>query len=108
MHYGWVVVAALCVTETVSWGILYYGFPVFLPPMEAELGWSRVQITGAFSLGLLASALATLPVGRWIDRGARSLMAAGGYARVFWLLAVSLVLTGTGVSLLTRRAIIRR
>ena len=59
------MVASLCVTETVSWGILYYGFPVFLPPMEAELGWSRVQITGAFSLGLLSSALAALPVGRW-------------------------------------------
>jgi hypothetical protein len=43
-------VAGLCVTETVSWGIIYYGFPVFLHPMEAELGGPRVQITGAFSV----------------------------------------------------------
>jgi MFS family permease len=86
------VVAGLCVTETVSWGILYYGFPVFLRPMEAELGWSRVQITGAFSVGLLASALAALPVGRWIDRhGARSLMTAGSCAATLLVLAWSRV-----------------
>ena len=86
------MVASLCVTETVSWGILYYGFPVFLPPMEAELGWTRVQITGAFSLGLLSSALAALPVGRWIDRhGARSLMTAGSCAATLLTIAWSRV-----------------
>ena len=86
------MVAALCVTETVSWGILYYGFPVFLRPMEVELGWSRVQITGAFSIGLLASALAALPVGRWIDRhGARGLMTAGSCAATLLVLAWSRV-----------------
>jgi len=78
LDYGWVVVAALCVTEVVSWGILYYGFPVLLRPMEADLGWSRVEITGAFSMGMGVAALAALPVGRWIDRhGARALMTAG-------------------------------
>ena len=78
LDYGWAVVAGLCVTETVSWGIIYYGFPVMLRPMEAELGFSRAEITGAFSAGLAVAALAGLPVGRWIDRhGARSLMTVG-------------------------------
>ena len=78
LDYGWIVVAALCVTETVSWGILYYGFPVLLRPMEADLGFSRVEITGAFSVGMGVAALAALPVGRWIDRhGARALMTLG-------------------------------
>src|SRR6266850_431268 len=78
MFYGWVIVAGLSITETVSWGILYYGFPVMLRPMEADLGYSRVQLTGALSIGLLTSALAALPVGRWIDRhGARGVMALG-------------------------------
>src|SRR5437899_2202598 len=46
--------------------------------MEADLGWSRVEITGAFSVGMGVAALAALPVGRWIDRhGARALMTAG-------------------------------
>ena len=76
--YGWVIVAALSVTETVTWGIVYYGFPVFLRPMEHDLGASRVAVTGAFSIGLGVSALAALPVGRWIDRhGARGLMTLG-------------------------------
>jgi len=40
--------------------------------MEADLGYSSVQLTGALSIGLLTSALAALPVARWIDRhGAR-------------------------------------
>jgi len=71
-------VASLSITETVSWGILYYGFPVMLRPMEAGLGYSRVQLTGALSIGLLTSALVALPVGRWIDRhGARGVMTLG-------------------------------
>jgi MFS family permease len=78
ISYGWVIVAVLSVTETVTWGIIYYGFPVFLRPMEQDLGASRVAVTGAFSIGLGASALVSLPVGRWIDRhGARGLMTAG-------------------------------
>jgi MFS family permease len=78
LDYGWIVVATLCVTETVSWGILYYGFPVMLRPMEEELGWSRVEITGAFSVGMGIAALSALPVGRWIDRhGGRGLMTLG-------------------------------
>ena len=57
MPYGWLVVAALCVTETVTWGIVYYGFPVFLRPMEQELGadleqklatdWANVEVLAA-------------------------------------------------------------
>ena len=70
--------AGLAITETVSWGILYYGFPVMLRPMEADLGFSRIELTGALSIGLLTSALAALPVGRWIDRhGARGIMTLG-------------------------------
>ncbi|OLB03764.1 MAG: hypothetical protein AUH14_12490, partial [Candidatus Rokubacteria bacterium 13_2_20CM_69_15_1] len=86
----WVVVAALCVTEVVSWGILYYGFPVLLRPMEADLGWSRVEITGAFSVGMGVAALAALPVGRWIDHhGARALMTTGSCLATVLLLAWS-------------------
>jgi MFS family permease len=78
LHYSWIVLGTLAITETVSWGIVYYGFPVFLRPMEQELGASRVAITGAFSIGLGASALAAIPVGRWLDRhGPRALMSAG-------------------------------
>ncbi|PYM92580.1 MAG: MFS transporter [Candidatus Rokuibacteriota bacterium] len=92
MFYGWVIVAALSISETISWGILYYGFPVMLRPMEADLGYSRVEITGALSLGLATSALAALPVGRWIDRhGARGLMTLGSCLATVLVLAWSRV-----------------
>src|SRR5882724_9569355 len=104
VHYGWFVVAALCVTETVTWGIIYYGYPVFLRPMEDALGASRVAITGAFSLGLAVSALAAVPTGRWLDRhGPRGLMTLGSclgtvlcflWARVESLTALHLVWFG--------------
>ncbi len=65
---GWAITAALSVTETVSWGILYYAFAVFLVPMQRDLGFSAAQLTGAFSLALLVSAVAGVAVGRHLDR----------------------------------------
>jgi MFS family permease len=109
VYYGWIVVAALCVTETVTWGIIYYGYPVFLRPMEETLGASRVAITGAFSLGLAVAALAALSVGRWLDRhGPRGLMTAGSclgtllcflWARVDSLTALYAVWFGLGLAM---------
>ncbi|MGH7279286.1 MAG: MFS transporter [Candidatus Rokuibacteriota bacterium] len=92
VYYGWIVAGALSVTETVSWGIIYYGFPVFLGPMELQLEASRLAVTGAFSLGMAVSALAALPVGRWLDgRGPRAIMTAGSCLGVALLLAWSRV-----------------
>jgi hypothetical protein len=47
VYYGWVLVLTLALTETTSWGILYYAFTVFLAPMQTELGWSRGAMTPA-------------------------------------------------------------
>jgi len=81
VYYGWVLVATLGVTETISWGVLYYAFSVVLTPMERDLGWSRATVTGAFSLALVVSGLAAAPVGRWLDgHGARGLMTVGSIA----------------------------
>ena len=33
-YYGWTIVWTLAVTETISWGILYYSFAVFLKTAE--------------------------------------------------------------------------
>lgn len=88
MYYGWVLVGALGVTEAVSWGVLYYAFSVLLTPMEADLGWSRAETTGAFSVALLVSGFAAIPVGRWLDRrGARALMTTGSIVGVLLVLA---------------------
>jgi MFS family permease len=78
------------VTETVSWGVLYYTFPVLIRPMERDLGWSRSETAAAFSIGLVTSALAAPAVGRWLDRGSpRLLMTAGSCLAAALLLAWS-------------------
>jgi MFS family permease len=78
---AWAIVGALSVTETVSWGVLYYAFAVFLLPMERDLGFSAAQLTGAFSLALLVSAVVGIGVGRYLDhRSPRGLMTAGSVA----------------------------
>jgi MFS family permease len=89
---AWGIVGALSVTETVSWGILYYAFAVFLVPMQHELGYSAAQLTGAFSLGLGVSGVAGIAVGRYLDRHSpRALMTGGSIAGALLVFAWSRV-----------------
>jgi predicted MFS family arabinose efflux permease len=89
---AWGIVGALSVTETISWGILYYAFAVFLLPMQRELGYSAAQLTGAFSLALLVSAVAGIAVGRHLDRHSpRTVMTAGSVAGALLVVAWSQV-----------------
>ena len=109
VFYGWIMLPAVALAQVTSWGILYYGFTVFLGPMGAELGWSPAALSGAFSLALAMSGVAAVPVGRWLDRhGPRLLMTAGAVAAALLLLAWSrvttiwalyLIFTGIGVCL---------
>jgi predicted MFS family arabinose efflux permease len=88
----WGIVAALSVTETVSWGVLYYAFAVFLIPMQSDLGFSTAELTGAFSLALLVSGVAGLAVGRHLDRHSpRGLMTLGSVVAGALVLAWSQV-----------------
>lgn len=107
-YYGWRIVAVLAITETVSWGILYYAFAVFLLPMQHELGFTRTTMTGAYSLAVLLTGLVGVPLGRWIDRhGARASMTTGSLAgaglvaawsQVHTVLGLYLVFAGIGVA----------
>ncbi len=75
---AWGIVATLAVTETVSWGVLYYGFSVFLRPVSEALGWSRGSMSAAFSVALLLQGATAVLVGRWLDRHSpRLLMTVG-------------------------------
>jgi MFS family permease len=90
--YGWAIVATLAVTETVSYGILYYAFSIFIDPMKMEFGWSASTVTGAFSAALLISGLSAPLVGMWLDRrGPRLLMTAGSLLGALMVLAWSRV-----------------
>jgi hypothetical protein len=98
--HGWRIVGVLAVTETVSWGVLYYSFAVVQVPMRAELGMSPATVAGAWSLAVLVAGVAAVPVGRWLDRrGARGLMTAGSVLAVLMVVAWSRVQTVTGLYL---------
>ncbi|MFC7621527.1 hypothetical protein [Microlunatus sp. GCM10028923] len=62
------VLAALCVTEIISWGVLYYAFPVLAPAITADTGWPTTMTTAAFSAALVLAAVAGIPIGRILDR----------------------------------------
>jgi MFS family permease len=94
LYYGWVMLVALAFTQITSWGILYYGFSVFLKPTQRETHWTTAAMTGAFSLALLISGIAGPFVGRWLDRhGPRLLMTLGSCAAALLILAWSAVRT---------------
>ena len=68
----------LSLGQLISWGLVYYTFPLFVVPMEQELGWSRNGMFGALSAGLLVAGLCSIPVGAWIDRGHGRMLMTGG------------------------------
>lgn len=86
------LVWGIATTQLIGWGTLYTPFPLMVGPMEAELGWSRVLLNAAFTCGLLASGLAAVPAGKWLDRhGARGMMSVGTFLAALMLLGWSLV-----------------
>lgn len=96
----WRVVAALGVTQVVSWGSLYYAFAVVMAGVQADLGLSAPVVVGAYSVALLVSGLAAAPVGRAIDRrGSRVPMTAGSLLAAALLAAFSQVASATGLYL---------
>jgi MFS family permease len=83
-------VGGLCITELVSWGVLYYTVPATLPSLVEQTGWSATQIMTGFTAGLLVNAAATVPVGRVVDRhGPRWVMTAGSALGAVALVAVA-------------------
>ncbi|MEJ7837177.1 MAG: MFS transporter [Thermomicrobiales bacterium] len=75
---AWSQAIVLSLTETVSWGILYYAFVALLVPMRNDLGWSEATLTLAYSIGILVSGLAAPLVGLWLDNHSpRNLMITG-------------------------------
>lgn len=85
------VLITLCVTETVSWGVLYYAFPVMVADMSTATGWSMTSLTASFSVGLLVAAVVGIPVGRWLDRhGPCGIMTAGSLLAVPAIVVIAL------------------
>jgi MFS family permease len=82
----------LSLGQLITWGLVYYTFPLFVVPMEKDLGWSRNEMFGALSSGLMVAGLCSIPVGAWIDKGHGRLLMTGGS-----LLAAALMLAWSQV-----------
>ena len=63
------IVLPLAVAETLIWAAFYYIFPALLLTWEQDLGWSKTELAGAFTLCLISSALSAPLAGRIIDHG---------------------------------------
>ena len=59
----------LAIAQTLIWACIYYSFPALLLHWEAELGWSRAELTGAITLAVFVSAFCSPLYGRLIDAG---------------------------------------
>ncbi len=59
----------LGIAQICSYGTIYYAFPLIVLAMQQELGWSKSDVYGALTVGLLLAAALAYPVGVAIDRG---------------------------------------
>ena len=63
------IVLPLAVAQIFMWASLFYLFPALLLVWEGDFGWSKTELSGAFTLALVVSAVFSPGVGRIIDRG---------------------------------------
>jgi MFS family permease len=59
----------LAVAQAIVWAGMYYLFPALLVRWEADLGWSKTELTGAMMTAVAASAVLSPVAGRLIDKG---------------------------------------
>jgi predicted MFS family arabinose efflux permease len=63
------LITALGIGQICSWGSLYYSFPLIAEAMMTDLGWSKTDVYGAATLGLVLLGLVAYPVGVAVDKG---------------------------------------
>jgi MFS family permease len=88
------VLAALCVTVTISYGTLYYAFAVLGPAISRDEGWSLTALTAGFSAASLIAGLVGVAAGREIQRrGPRRVMVLGAPLGAAGLLGLAMAPT---------------
>jgi MFS family permease len=90
--YGWRILAVLSATSILVQGGTFLLFPLLLIPFQRSFGWSRAEISGAYSLSYVLMGAFALFAGRLVDRsGARILMSVGAAIGCLSLLALTTI-----------------
>ena len=75
IYRGWYIIGASALSIGAVLGTVQFAFGFFIEPLEEEFGWSRTQVNGALSIGVVTGFLSPI-VGNLMDRiGARWTMA---------------------------------
>ena len=89
--YGWTIVGLAVLVNAMSSGPVWSGVGVWIAALELQFGWSRAQLTGAFSMAQLEGSIVGPLMGYLIDRlGSRRMVLIG------------MVITGLGFLLFSR------
>ena len=64
--YGWVVLGCICLAGFARQGPAVAVLSLFVVPMTEAFGWSRTEMSGAVSLGVLSSAAYELATGKHV------------------------------------------
>ncbi len=91
LHYAWIVLAAVMVVSMVTAGIRI-SFGVLLDPLVEGYGWSRGDISLAYTLQFLVAIPAVIIIGRLAERiSPRRIVLAGGVIFTAGLLLTSTI-----------------
>ena len=78
VFYGWITVAGGFCIQLLNGGLLFHAFTAYILPLQAEFGWSRTALAGAFSMARAESGILGPIQGWFIDRyGPRPSMVLG-------------------------------
>jgi len=94
IYRGWYIAAVSALSIGAVLGTAQFAFSLFILPLEEEFGWSRTQVNGVLTFGVVSGILAPF-VGNLMDRiGARWTMAGS-----IGLLAIAFILRSTTTTL---------
>ena len=111
LFYGWYIALAGAFTSFLTFGVVGFGFGVFIEPIREETGWSLAAISVGFSLRSFEHGLLAPVTGALVDRlGARRMALSGvlivgvglvlfSQSRVLWVYYLASLVIASGESL---------
>ena len=89
---GWNMVSIAVLMEFSVIGFTFYCYPLMFASLEEELGASQAQLSGALSLFFIFSTIASIFLGRILDKySIKGIMTLGGIIFSFGLISIAFV-----------------